>query len=799
VSERISEKRARGYCAQCSCYCPTVASVCDGEFIRVQPDDEHPFACGVCPKGLAGPELVYSKQRLKYPMRRTRPKGDADPDWQRISWDDALNTIAEKLNNVKSRYGAEAVAFTRAGHSSSPISETDHWIRRLANAFGTPNSIATTHICQWHRDNCSGYTFGRPGSTGSQGRAEFERAGSILIWGNNTPITRPSLYALIKRGLKQGAKLVVVDPRRTEIASKADVWLQICPGTDGALALGMINIMIEENLFDYGFVRDWTTAPLLVRSDTGDLLNAGDLVGNGESSNYVLVDNATKKIAVYVPGTLPPLEPTLDVTVTLKLGGGQEVECKTVFQILRELVSHYPPKKVEQLTHVPENKIREATRILARNRPASLYSWNGIEQSTNASQTNRAICILYALTGDYDAPGGNVIYPTLPLNSVDGHEFLAPQVANRILGFEKRPLGPQSTTRGTQTSEVYEAILNGKPYPVLGLLSFGGNSVMSNGPSRLAKEAICKLDFHAHVELFMTPTAALADIVLPASSCWECWHVGISANSVKEKAYIQLRPAVVAPRHESWPDIEIVFELANRLRLGDKFWHGDVEAAFDYMLSPSGITVEQLRQNPNGIPIHMPMEYRKYSKTDASGKFVGFPTHTKRVEIYSQTFKDKGYKPLPIYEESIFRKFEKANLAERYPLILTSAKVQEYCQGQHRSLPSLRRSVPHPFLEINKQNAKELSITDGNWILLETPHGSITLKAKVDDGIPYNVVCTQNGWWQECQALNLPEYDPYSSEGANMSLLFVADEVDPVSGSVPMRGYPCNVRKLTRE
>ena len=785
----MSEQKIRGYCSQCSCYCPTISYVRDGKFVKVGPGNEHPNAVALCPKGLAGPELVYSKQRLQYPMRRTKPKGDPDPGWQRISWDEALDTIATRLNQIKDEWGAEAVAFARSGHSGSPMSEIDPWARRLSNAFGTPNNIATTHICQWHRDNCSGYTFGRPTPRGSQGRSEFERAGTILIWGNNTHATRTSLIPFIKRGLDLGAKLIVVDPRKIKMAEMADLWLQVCPGTDGALALSMINVMIEENLYDRGFVRDWTTAPLLVRGDTGDLLRASDLTDEGDSSNYVLADSVSQSPVAYVPATTPLVEPTLDIALNLKLAGGQRVECKTTFRLLRELVSEFPPNKAEKLTYVPEGKIRDAARMLAANRPASLYSWNGIEQSANASQTNRAICILYALTGDYDTPGGNVLYPKLPFNPIEGREFLSPEV-RKTIGLEKHPLGTPATAGVTQAYEVYEAILHGKPYPIKALLSFGGNVIMSNAPSAVAREAVSKLDFHAHTELFLSPTAELADIVLPAASFWESWHVGVSANSVTAKAHVQLRPAVVAPQHESRPDLQIMAELAESLGLSDKFWNGDIEAGFNHQLAPSGITVEQLRMNPGGISIEMPIEYQKYSKKDDSGNFAGFSSPTRRIELYSQTFKDNGYHPLPVYEEPALRQS-----VEEYPLILIGAKVAEFCHSQHRALPSLRKKVPHPFLEINSEKAAELDIKDGDWVRLETPDGSLTLKAKVTDGILYDVVCTQNGWWQGCPELNLPGYDPFSSEGANANLVYSTDKVDPVSGCVPMKGYPCRVRK----
>jgi anaerobic selenocysteine-containing dehydrogenase len=765
-----------------------------GVFVEVKPDNKHPLACGLCPKGVAGPELVYNKQRLRYPIRRTNPKGDSNPGWKRITWDEALDTIAIKLNEIKATFGPEAVAFARSGPAGSPMGELDPWVSRLAHVFGSPNHIATTHICQWHRDSCSSYTYGNIGGRGAAGRAEFEQAGCILIWGNNTNVTRHSLFPLIKRGLKQGAKLIVIDPRKTEIAAMADLWLQVYPGTDGALALSIINVMLEENLYDYEFVKDWTTAPLLIRSDTGNFLKASDLTEDGDPLAYVIVNHLTKTPKICFPGTPPPFEPNLDFTYVAKLANGREVECKTVFNLLREFTSEYHPKRVSVFTKVPEGKIRDTARMFSTNKPACWYSWNGIEQSTNASQTNRAVCILYALTGDYDTPGGNVILHRLSVNPIDGREFLSKEVEKRRLGFRERPIGPAGIAWSTQAYEVYKSILTGNPYSIKGLLGFGGNLITASPPSKVAKDAISKLDFHAQAELFLTPTAELADIVLPAASFWESWHAGINVESLGTKAYIQLRPAVVPPRYESRPDMKIIFELAKRLGLGDKFWDGNIEAAFNYQFAPLNVTIKQLMVN-GFISIDLPMEYRKYRKKDHTGKFLGFSTPSKRVEIYSQTFKENGYNPLPAWEEQLFRGLTQAELSEKYPLILIGAKVVEYCHSQHRALPPLRKVVPNPFLEINPIKAQEIGCKEGDWVILESPSGSITVQAKLMDGIPYNVVCTQNGWWQSCLELDLPGFDPYSQEGANVNLLYGTDKIDPISGSLPIKGYPCNVRR----
>ena len=788
-------KEIRGYCSQCSGWCPTVSIVKDGEFVEVRPDMEHPLGYSLCPKGLAGPELVYNQQRLQYPMRRTRPKGDSDPGWERISWDAALDITASKLTAITSQYGAQTIAVTRSGPAGSPMGELGLWVTRFANALGTPTNVATTHICQWHRDCGSAYTYGNIGRMHSAGRAEFDRSACIFIWGSNIHANRSSLLPFIKRGLDNGAKLIVVDPRKTEIADMAHLWLRIRPATDGALALGMINEMMGETLYDSEFVRDWTTAPFLVRSDTGEFL-MGDVLGReGARSNYVIMESGNEQLTPYQPGSQFRNMPELEGTFPIQTLGGEEVECKTVFELLRESVSRYSLAETENITGIPQDKIREAVRMLSTIKPVCWYSWNGIEQNINATQTNRALCILYALTGNFDKPGGNVILQGIAANPVPGHDLLTVHEDRGRLGYSERPLGPCGTFKSAQAYEVYNAILTGRPYPVKGLVGFGGNIIMSNAPSRLAKEAISHLEFHVESELFLSPVAELADIVLPAASSWESWHVGANIGPLGDKGYIQLRPAVVPPQHESWPDMKIMFELAKRFGKGDVFWDGDIEAGFNYQFAPSKITVAQLRENPGPFTIDLAMEYRKYEKKDKAGNFMGLPTPSKRVELYSIPFKAQGQDPLPAWRDPISVCFPGNDVKREYPLLLINSKLVEYSHSQHRSLPSLRKRVPYPFLEINPTQADELDVQDGDSVLLETHHGSITLLAKLTEDIAYDVVCTQNGWWQACDALNLPGYDPYSSKGANVNLLYRTNNIDPISGSVPIKGCPCRVRK----
>lgn len=804
MSTLNNTKLVKGYCPQCKAVCPTIAQVENGIFTRVLPDEEHPNAWRpLCPKGLAGPEMVYSKVRLRFPMRRTKPKGDSAPGWERISWDEALDTIATRLNEIKSEFGAEAVAFYRPAPAGSPSKDFWDWMLRLAHAFGSPNTLATTHICNWAKDVASAYTYG----TGIP-EPEMDKSACILIWGFNPYHTWPTFAANMEQGIKNGAKLIVIDPRRTEVVEKADLWLQVHPGTDGALALSLLNVMITEDIYDRKFVLNWTNGPFLVQSDTKNLLKANDIVAGADAESCAVWDEISHSPKAYDPRTMAfeadAVSPALTGIYTVSLADGKQVECKTSFQLLTDLVSQYPPERAEEITKVPSDKIRQAAKMFATIKPASYYTWNGIEQQANTSQTNRAICLLYALTGNFDAVGSNRIYPKPPLNRVAGTEFLMPEAQRKRLGSTERPLGPPGmmtrlkTMQAIRANDFYEAVLNGRPYPAKGLVAFGGNIITANPESLVGREAIRQLDFFVQVELFMTPAAELADIVLPAASYWESWHVRSGFFlTAKNNCHIQLREAVVPPQHESKPDMEIIFELACKLGLGDKFWGGDIEAAFNYQLSPTGLTVADLRTQPGGITLDITSIEKAYSRDDAqTGLPVGFNTPCKRVEIFSQLFRECGYEPLPVYKEPMVSDASREELLDMYPLTLTNFKFLEYCHGWGRCLPLLRRMVPEPFVEINPVKAGELGIKDGEVVIIETPNGKIKVKAQLTDRVSPDVVCTQHGWWQECRELGLPGYDPYSPEGRNVNLLYSIRAWDPVIGTFQMKGYPCAIRKV---
>jgi anaerobic selenocysteine-containing dehydrogenase len=402
------------------------------------------------------------------------------------------------------------------------------------------------------------------------------------------------------------------------------------------------------------------------------------------------------------------------------------------------------------------------------------------------------VCCFYALTGQFDERGSNVIFATTPTNPINGRELLPKSKAESRLGIEKHPLGPNADPGLVQAAEVYDAILTGRPYPIKALVLFGSDPLLGHGDPLRGKAALEAVDFYVHVDTTINPSAMFADLLLPASTCWE-HEALLPFSEIAEDTmnWAQLRPAVATPVGESRSDIEIIFDLAQRLDLTEQFFGGDLEAAFAHQLAPAQLSPQQLRQSPVGLRANVTTRHRKYGELDErTGEPNGFATPTRKIEIYSTTFANAGYSPLPVFER---RNHDGRN--EQYPLTLTFYRLVQFCDEQHRNIPRLRRSVPEPFLEIHPQTASAQSIENGEWVSLETASGKVQLKTKFNDSLHPDVVATVYGWWQACRELDLNGQDPFTHKGANANLLVPNCDVDPISASVAHRAQKCRIRK----
>jgi anaerobic selenocysteine-containing dehydrogenase len=670
--------------------CGIDVTIKDTEIVKVSPMKEFPFNRGVlCPKGIASVELQNHPERLRHPLKKV---GEG---WERISWDEALNYVSEKLLDVRSRFGSEALCMVTG---DCKLNESEGFlVRRLMNLFGTPNIVTPATVCQYPRSFVDTVTAGSP----FHRYFDLTTTDLILCWGSNPAASHFSTTWMdVLNARSRGAKIIVIDPRITDTASIADLHLQPRPGTDGAIALGLLNVIIKEELFDKEFVENWTHG----------------------------------------------------------------------FQELAELVQEFPPERVEEITEINRETVKQIARTYATTRQACMFLGNSLDHSTNGIQNMRAIDILIAVTGHLDRLGCNLFYPNIPLSDISLSDAL-PRETRRIGG--EYPL----FRVGTHMGALIEALNTETPYPVKAMIVNYMNPMLSWPDSNAVEKGLKSLEFLVVMDFFMTPTAELAHIVLPAATFFErtrlLTHMGRPTLSGGETpCYITLAEQVLDPVEECRSDWWFYMELAKKLGYAEYFRWENIESMIEEQLEASGIKITDLRKNPSGLFYGKPRAYRTYEGE-------GFKTPTGKVEIYSTIFEKNGYDPLPSYVEPVESPLSTPELFEDYPLMLfTGAKHVAYAQSSWRELPSLNKICPEPRIDINPGTANRLEINDGDEVTLETLRGSLKVKANVTLDIMPDVVHLPHGW-----------------RDANANLLTDHKMRDPVLGLVAMKTMLCRIRK----
>ncbi|PVZ19720.1 MULTISPECIES: molybdopterin-dependent oxidoreductase [unclassified Pseudomonas] len=772
-----SELDKPGYCTLCRSRCGTLNRVENGRLISVQPDPSHPTGKAMCLKGKAAPELVYSADRILQPMRRTQPKSHPDPGWQVISWEEALDEVAQRLGAAKAQSGAESVGFAVTTPSGTPLSDSIDWIERFIRLFGSPNTCYATEICNWHKDHAHAFTFGC-----GMAAADYRNADVILLWGHNPTNTWLAQAEAIGAGIAGGARLIVADPRQTALAGQAASWLQVKPGQDLALAMGLANLLIENASFDEAFVRQHSNAPLLVRSDNGRFLRSKDLGLPGDEPLLWVGGKPVPSASATAEDLAAAELYTAQAVTTVD---GIRLRCEPAFSLYAKACSEYCPGKVERLAGVSEPALRKAAALLGAAKRVAFHAWSGVGQQANATQIDRALACLYALTGSFDKRGGNRQYGKVPTHPISTFDLLAPEQLAKALGIADRPLGPPS--QGWVTArDLYTAIVEHKPYAVRTLMAFGTNLLVSQPETHLGRAALQQLDFYVHCDLFESPSARYADIFLPVNTPWEREGLRVGFEiSERAEQWVQLRQQMVPSQGESRSDYDLVIDLAQRLGMSDQFFGGSVEAGWNHLLAPSGLTVGQLRARPEGIAVPTQNQEQGFS---SKPRTQGFKTPTGLVELYSERLLAHGYPPVPQAPAGS----DEVAMDPRYPLILSSAKNGYFCHSQHRSLGSLRKKALQPVLEISAHLAQARGIDDGDPVLLSTPTAQARFIARIAPHLHPAVVVGEYGWWQRCEPMGQAEL-PIASGGSNLNALFDGVRQDPVSGSSPLRAHSCQV------
>ena len=674
--------------------CGILVHVEKGRITKIEGDPDSPLSRGtICAKGLAQIEKLNHPDRLKYPMKRVGERGEGK--WDRISWDEALGTIAEKISEIIKGDGPRAISFAQG----TPKGLELFLLIRLANLLNIPNISTPGNVCQMPRETASTLT------CGFFPIPDYDHPPAcVVVWGSNLFQTNEAgiLGSQLKRALDQGAKLIVIDPRKTAIASRADLWLQPRPGTDLALALGILRVIIEKDLYEKVFVEGWIKG----------------------------------------------------------------------FPELKEHLRQYPLETLSEITWISKKKIIEVAHLFSQTKPACIQWGNALEHNPNSFQCARALLILMTITGNLDTPGGNVNRLGPPLmrtgELVQSKKF--PDKKEKILSPEFR----LSTMMGFVPSQlIVKAILTERPYPIRMMYLQGGNPLLSYANSTETFKAMKKLHFLAVSEIFLTPTAQLADIVLPAAANFEFDDIG---HFGLPHGFILARPKIVEPMEESWPDSKILNELGKRMGYGQYFWD-DMRECLEEILKPAGMTYNDFKSM--GI-LKGKWEYRGYEKK-------GFNTPSGKVEIYSQQLKEWGYDPLPSYQD-----LPESPLLKEYPLIFTSAKDPFYFHSAYRNISSLRKLSPEPIVLIHPETASHLGIDEGDWVSIETKQGTIRQKAKLNTEIDPRLIVLSFGWW-------FPERKDLELSGwkeSNLNILTNNDPpYEPAIGSTSLRAVPCRISK----
>ncbi|MHB8897019.1 MAG: molybdopterin-containing oxidoreductase family protein, partial [Candidatus Geothermincolia bacterium] len=456
----------------------------------------------------------------------------------------------------------------------------------------------------------------------------------------------------------------------------------------------------------------------------------------------------------------------------------------TGYERLVDHVRPFTPRWAEEITGVSAEEIREAAITYATTSPAAMLWGNAIDMGPCNYHTARSLLILRAITGNIDVPGGDVLWVppegvrqrSLFMNvEIAGLQFLPPEKIGRAVDAGLYPLCPI-----THPPTFWRSIVTGDPYRVRALWIVGSNPLVTHTHSLEVAEALKLLEFTVVSDFFLTPTAQLADIVLPAATWLEQDDV---ANL--HKIWCVLARRKVAQVGEVRDDRQVILDLAARLGMDEAFPWRSLREYFDWVLEGAGMDFDEFCDV--GI-LSGEMRYHKY-------KSEGFKTPTGKLELASTILEAMGIEQMPVYREPPISPVSRPDLALDYPLILTTgAKVRGFFHSEGRQIESLRRLSPEPLVEINTARGESLGVGEGDEVWVETPVARIRMKAALTDRIGPNVASAQHAWW-------FPEEPPpeHGWKRSSVNLLFGDTRYDPDTGSEPLRSSLCRIYPVARE
>jgi anaerobic selenocysteine-containing dehydrogenase len=646
----------RGACPHdCPDTCAWQVTVTDGVATRLVGDPEHPFTRGgLCAKVNHYLDRVYSPDRVLFPLLRSGPKGAGQ--FERVSWEEALDDIATRLQAIVASDGPTAILpYSYAGSQG--------FIQGLGPDQGFFARLGASRLV---RAIC--------GNTGSAGLAatlgttmgmlphDIVHSRLIIFWGANPIVTNLHLWPFVREAKANGATVIVIDPLKTRTAAAADWHVQPLPGTDAALALGMMHIIVAEGLHDADYVTHHT------------------------------------------------------------LG----------FDRLVERLAEYPPDRVASITGLEAGEIIRLGRAYATTQPAAIRLMVGLEHHAHGAMTYRSIACLPALVGAWRQRGGGIAYLTLDLPF---------EVLNTAAVLEPEPEDP--TIRSFNMVQLGQALTDpGLVPPIKALIVWCSNPATIAPNQQLVWQGLRRDDLFTVVhEQYLTDTARHADYVLPATTQLE--HLDLMWSWGHH--YLALNRPAIAARGEAVPTTEFFRRLAARMgHTGPCITQTDEDLVRTALASDDpyldGVTFERLWQD-GWAPLNLPPDWRPF----ADGRF---PTPSGKCEFWSDTLATEGLDPLPTFEPAPESPAGNPMLAERYPLILLTAKsALHFLNSSYANLPRNLRAEGEPHLDIHPADAAPRGIADGNCVRVFNDRGVVRLHARLGDRVRPGVVAMPSGWW----------------------------------------------------
>jgi len=683
----------------------------------------------ICIKANSMLHLIYNPNRLKYPMKRVGKKGEGK--FKRITWDEGLQEVADKLLEQKEKYGARSYAVL------SPQAYQVLWLhgRRFLNVHGSPNYLHSG-ICAIQR-GCS-----RRVSTGvNVSPGDMNKTKLYVNWGANPENSGMNLGTPYKvvHAKEKGMKIIDIRPMLDPLAAKADVWVPVRPGTDLALALAILHVIIGENLYDHEFVSQWCHGfeeladhvkqftPEWAAEKTGlpveQIYKVARMMGTikpmaGNAGNGIGDQAADGNWQMICIGLI------FAITGNIDIPGGAGSAGLTSGPALSRVLT--PDRLTERLPFTEEDKAN---------------GW---------------------VAGMSDS--------------------VAPELPPWYINTTTWETGPNSAYYRAVMSVITE-----NPYPLKAIFGQHSTPFGATRQPKKIKEALEKLELYYVMDQYWNPSVPYADYVFPACSMYECSHEVVVKN-VDEGSWLSISQKVAEPQGEAKSDWEFYPLLATKMGYGKDFWNGDVDEFLRERLKDSGYTLEELRAAPRGIFIerdtpHIPQEPAQTKRYEAL--FKALP-HGK-VQCYNEYIGGKPnnhawgpgpkgtLKYLPEYKGPPEGIAETPELVKDYPLIITDVHADRRCNHSYfMNLPYTRERGAYPWCTINPATAKKYGIKNGDWMKIESIHGWCVLKAEYFEGISPECLMAKRGWWQSCPELGLPGYDVFDG-GGDTTVLYNTD------------------------